>query len=337
MTSVELSFNSAGSTVAIAWGGHIASQSNWGRGNSAIFINGSPYHMSLDLLDGASTGAQDRALAVITSAIFYTPSITTTVINDSTGLPIVPLVIAGTSVHDNASLSLAAINAGGNLTYNFYTNGLCSGTPSTTQTVTVRNAVVPPSSSTGPLAAGTYSYNATYSGDPIDFSQLPNGACEPFSVIADFAIHNSGSMLVSPGFSSGNTIWLDYPDYPFIPNYAITPSCTAGLPNGASCGFNPSTGNPPYSSSLIITTTPTTHLGSYMITVTGTGGGLTRTTQFTLTVVSGSVGGTVLPTAKPSLLISLLPYAALLFVSTAVALAYYRRKRRARNRVAFLL
>ncbi len=104
MTSVELSFNSAGSTVAIAWGGHIASQSNWGRGNSAIFINGSPYHMSLDLLDGASTGAQDRALAVITSAIFYTPSITTTVINDSTGLPIVPLVMAGTSVHDNASL-----------------------------------------------------------------------------------------------------------------------------------------------------------------------------------------------------------------------------------------
>ena len=66
-TTVSLSFSipsalSANDSVVIAWGGHIASELNWGAGNSASFINGSPYHMAMDTLDGQPQGSQDRGL-----------------------------------------------------------------------------------------------------------------------------------------------------------------------------------------------------------------------------------------------------------------------------------
>ncbi len=174
-----------GTTVVLAWGGHIASQADWGVGNSASFISGSPYHMFLDSLNGASTGAQDRALA--TSAIFFTPSISTTVIDDATGLPIVSPISVGDTVHDTATLTGASPTAGGTVTYRFWSgaNQCPSSSGFTTQVVTVTNGVIPASASTAPLAAGTYSYNATYSGD-IGTSGGQNfganSACEPFTV-----------------------------------------------------------------------------------------------------------------------------------------------------------
>jgi hypothetical protein len=54
-------------TVVVALGGHIASPNDWGVGNSATSIAGSPYHLRLVSFDG-SGGNQDRsvqALAVI--------------------------------------------------------------------------------------------------------------------------------------------------------------------------------------------------------------------------------------------------------------------------------
>jgi len=60
-----------------------------------------------------------------------------------------------------------------------YNNLTCSGTPVTTQDVTVANAVVPPSSSFTPTQ-GDYSYQAVYQGDPQDLATT--GECEPFIV-----------------------------------------------------------------------------------------------------------------------------------------------------------
>ncbi len=179
-TGFSVTFTAGGSTVVLAWGGHIASQADWGIGNSASFISGSPYHMFLDELNGASTGAQDRALA--TSAIFFTPTITTTVQYDSNNTAVVSPIALGTSVHDNATLTNASSVAGGTVTYNFWKNGACSGTPFWTKTVTVTKAKVPNSNSTGPLAAGSYSFNATYSGDTSSNTFPAFSACEPFTV-----------------------------------------------------------------------------------------------------------------------------------------------------------
>src|SRR5204862_74156 len=60
--SVTVTFTATDSTVVIAWGGHIASQIDWGAGNSASAISGSPYHMRLLTLDDTQLGNQDRSL-----------------------------------------------------------------------------------------------------------------------------------------------------------------------------------------------------------------------------------------------------------------------------------
>ena len=66
-TTVSLSFSlpsplSAHDSAVIAFGGHIASASDWGAGNAASSISGSPYHMAMDTLDGQPQGSQDRGL-----------------------------------------------------------------------------------------------------------------------------------------------------------------------------------------------------------------------------------------------------------------------------------
>jgi hypothetical protein len=53
----------------------------------------------------------------------------------------------------------------GTLTYDFFRNASCTGIPSTTQNVTLTAGVVPNSSVTAALGAGSYSFKAAYSGD----------------------------------------------------------------------------------------------------------------------------------------------------------------------------
>jgi hypothetical protein len=188
-TTVSLSFNTttaidANHALVIAWGGHISTEADWGFSNTASYISGSPYHMALNSLDGASTGAQDRALA--SSAVFFTPSITTQVMVNGAplGNPATPIAL-GSTVNDTATITGASPVAGGTVTYNRFTNGTCNGTPGTTQTVTVTEgssgAVVPPSSTFVP-GPGSYSYDAVYSGDTGSNTLGATSACEPFQV-----------------------------------------------------------------------------------------------------------------------------------------------------------
>ncbi len=48
--------------VLITWGEHVSRQSDWGTGNSAVNISGSPYHVSLETVDGASAGSRDNQM-----------------------------------------------------------------------------------------------------------------------------------------------------------------------------------------------------------------------------------------------------------------------------------
>ena len=55
----------------------------------------------------------------------------------------------------------------GTVTYNFFLNGACTGTPASTQAVTLlADGSVPNSSPTAALAAGSYAFQAAYSGEP---------------------------------------------------------------------------------------------------------------------------------------------------------------------------
>lgn len=77
---ITVTFNASVANPVLAWGGHIAWVGDWGVGNSASSISGSPYHMRNDNLDG-SGGNQDRALqaaAVIPSGAVFIKKVVNT-------------------------------------------------------------------------------------------------------------------------------------------------------------------------------------------------------------------------------------------------------------------
>lgn len=61
-TRMKITFTATNSKVLIAWGGHIAAEYDWGAGNGATAVSGSPYHTRLISIDN-SGGNQDRSLA----------------------------------------------------------------------------------------------------------------------------------------------------------------------------------------------------------------------------------------------------------------------------------
>ncbi|MFM1789723.1 MAG: hypothetical protein RLZZ526_50 [Actinomycetota bacterium] len=93
--STTVYFTASAPTIVLSWSGHIASQADWGAGNSASSINGSPYHMRLiDFVcsnKNCSVGNQDRSMSsgaiiapVTTTTAPATTSTTSTTIDAST-------------------------------------------------------------------------------------------------------------------------------------------------------------------------------------------------------------------------------------------------------------
>ena len=89
---------------------------------------------------------------------------------------------SGASAYDTATVTTSnGFTATGTVSYSFFSNGTCAGTPGATDTVTVNaDGTVPNSSTEGPLAGGSYAFQATYSGDSNYAGST--SACEPFSV-----------------------------------------------------------------------------------------------------------------------------------------------------------
>ena len=194
-TSITIYFTATDSTPVLAWAAHIASQIDWGTGNSASSISGSPYHMILTALDGKSGAAQDRSLDA--GAVLPTPSMLTIVSSSS--------VNVGTSVTDQAILTGISKVVPLSGTVSFYVcgpqvginscptgSGTSVGLPVTVSpgTGSIGTATSQPFQVTLP---GSYCFGATYNPDlnasysPIgetDFSQecftatIPNSTIE---------------------------------------------------------------------------------------------------------------------------------------------------------------
>ncbi|MCL6257633.1 S8 family serine peptidase [Aquiflexum sp. TKW24L] len=79
ITRLRINFTANGTlsgpnnSVVIAWGGHIASAEDWGEGNSASSIDGSPYHTRVVSLNGKSIGSQDRSVQAASTSIDLDP------------------------------------------------------------------------------------------------------------------------------------------------------------------------------------------------------------------------------------------------------------------------
>jgi hypothetical protein len=106
----------------------------------------------------------------------------TTVFDASTNAALTGTVISGMSAFDTATVTGApGVTPTGTVTYTFFANGTCSAPGTTAETVTLTaSGAVPNSATHGPLTAGSFSFQALYSGDAN--YQGSTSACEPFSV-----------------------------------------------------------------------------------------------------------------------------------------------------------
>jgi len=107
--------------VFMAWGAHVSSQEDWGSGQSAVNISGSPYHMKVIALDGASTGNRDNQMqaGAIAAPTQATLTLLKTVINDNGGTALDTawtLEASGptpiTGVEGDTSITAALVDAG---------------------------------------------------------------------------------------------------------------------------------------------------------------------------------------------------------------------------------
>ena len=109
-------------------------------------------------------------------------TVATTVFDASTKMAWSGTEQAGASAYDTASVtsSLSTVPTG-SVAYTFFTNNACSGSGTLAGTVTLTlSGSVPNSNTEGSLADGSYSFEATYSGDS-NYSPSTS-ACEPFIV-----------------------------------------------------------------------------------------------------------------------------------------------------------
>jgi uncharacterized repeat protein (TIGR01451 family) len=159
--SVTVTFTATNSTVLLAWGGHIASQIDWGAGNSAGAISGSPYHMRLLDLDHDGLGNMDRSLAA--AAVAPVPATFTTQVSSGS-------ITLGQSITDVATLAGPNGTVSGTVSFFVCGPNLVSNPDCTTGGTAVGSgAILAGGSATSagftPTLPGKYCFRAQYSPD----------------------------------------------------------------------------------------------------------------------------------------------------------------------------
>ncbi len=120
---------------------------------------------------------------------------------------------------------------------------------------------------------------------------------KPGSGSTSFSLSNSGTMVVNPGATSGNTAVITVsPSSSFTGTVAL--SCSVAAPSGASnpttCSLSPTSvsisNSSAQTSTLTATTQSGTTLGNYTATVTGSSGSVAETTSVCVVVTTSSSG-----------------------------------------------
>jgi hypothetical protein len=110
---------------------------------------------------------------------------------------------ADTEIHDKAIVTGTAgfDTPTGTVTFAFFTNGSCSGTPSSTENKTLAGetpGVASAESTPFTPLPGSYSFNATYGGD-ANYAALGPSACEPVTISRFASAVNTRILRVSDG------------------------------------------------------------------------------------------------------------------------------------------
>ena len=98
----------------------------------------------------------------------------------------------------------------------------------------------------------------------------------------DFAFTNGGNQSIAQGAAVSNAITATL----LSDSVQAVAFTVSGLPTGATAAFSLTACAPTCATTLTLSTTASTPIGPYTLTVAGTGGGVTRTTSFSLTVTA---------------------------------------------------
>jgi len=159
-----------------------------------------------------------------------TPTITTLLSSNS--------VAIGGSVHDSATLSGTTSDAGGTVAYSVYSDNTCTTSVASGGTKTVANGVVPDSDAVQFNSAGTFYWQASYSGDANNSSATSDCTSEQLvvnpnaptiatvlsdtSVAIGTAVHDSATLSGATGNAGGTVTYTVYSDS----------SCTTSVASG---------------------------------------------------------------------------------------------------------
>lgn len=196
----------------------------------------------------------------------------------------------GASTFDTASVTVPGpAVATGTVTYTFYANNACSGLGSAAGKVSLASTgAIPNSNTEGPLAAGSYSFQAFYSGD----SNYSNSTspCEPFTVLKpDFTISaNPTSLNIRLG-SSNTTIITINSINGFSGTITLSATISPQTKQSPSLTLSSSTvavsPGAPATILLTVTTKGGTQTGNYTVTVSANSGSLSHTLTVPVSVV----------------------------------------------------
>lgn len=150
---------------------------NYSEGNSMQPMSAHPpgYPLSAGFVAGISPIKVEwaRVRAIPPGGVMPVASSLTSALSSST-------IVVGGSVIDSSTLTGVTSDAGGTVTYEYFSGSTCSGSPTAAGSVKVASGAVPSSSAQTFSATGYYSWNAVYSGDENN-KGLTSG-CERLSV-----------------------------------------------------------------------------------------------------------------------------------------------------------
>src|SRR3989454_104538 len=128
-----------------------------------------------------AAGSHTNTTTECFNVISLTPNIATTIKNAADNSTVTGALPLGSSVYDTASLSDSGFAFTGTVTFKFFSSIDCSGAASSESGV----AVGTKSSNHGPLAAGSYSFNAQYiAGSDSNHTNSAVSSCEPLTISA---------------------------------------------------------------------------------------------------------------------------------------------------------
>ncbi len=197
------------------------------------------------LLGAPYAGSHAGAAYVYDQAATTTPTVTSAVKDATTGTGWAGTEVTGATAYDTATVTGSTGTPGGTVTYGFFGNNGCSGTALTTQTVTLSAGIVPSSNATPALAAGSYSFEVSYSSNSSDDSSTPS-ACEPFSVapagssVATMARDSRGGWRWNWAETTGSSVY-DTATVSEVPDFTPTGTLTYSFFTNGSCTGRPST------------------------------------------------------------------------------------------------